>query len=127
MRAYVDADILIRHLRGERKAMAFIQSLLKNSEYVLWIGAMQRAELVFFMRENEKEKTELLLSLIKTATIDADIIDIAGKLYRKWHPSHGVDPNDVILAATAIQTGGTIFTMNLKHYPMPEIIVKRGW
>ena len=82
---------------------------------------------VFFMRENEKEKTELLLSLIKTATIDADIIDIAGKLYRKWHPSHGVDPNDVILAATAMQTGGKIFTMNLKHYPMPEIIVERGW
>ena len=56
MRAYVDADILIWHLRGERKAMAFIKSLLHNSEYGLWIGAMQRAELVFFMRENEKEK-----------------------------------------------------------------------
>jgi len=46
--------------------------------------------------------------------------------YTKNSPSHGVDPNDVILAATAIQTGRKMFTLNLKHYPMPEIIVERG-
>ena len=29
-------------------------------------------------------------------------------------------------AATAIQTGGTIFTLNKKHYPMPELLVSKA-
>lgn len=127
MRTYVDSDILIWHLRGERKALDFIKLLRDKDEYELWIGAMQRAELVFFMRPGEKEKTELLLSLFQTASVDQEIIDIASELYRQWNPSHGVDVHDAILAATAMQMGGKIFSMNLKHYPMPNLLVQTGW
>jgi hypothetical protein len=30
-------------------------------------------------------------------------------------------------AATALQTGGSVFTLNKKHYPMPELIVTKAW
>ena len=42
MRAYLDADILIWHLRGEQKALRFLQKLVASREYELWVGAMQR-------------------------------------------------------------------------------------
>jgi len=61
---------------------------------------MQRAEIVFFMRESEKQDTMDFLSLFKTHPVGHSIIDQAGKFYRKWNPSHGIDPNDAILAAT---------------------------
>jgi hypothetical protein len=38
-----------------------------------------------------------------------------------------VDINDAIMAATAVQTGGRIFCLNRKHYPMPDLLVKKAW
>lgn len=127
MRAYIDSDVLIWHLRGDHKALNFLRNLRDSGEYELWTGVLQRAEVVFFMRSGEEKSTELFLSQFKTAPVDQSIIDIAGALYRKWNPSHGIDINDTLLAATAIQTGGRIFCLNRKHYPMPEVLVKKAW
>jgi predicted nucleic acid-binding protein len=127
MRAYVDSDVLIWHLRGDRKALIFLQQLRDDKAYELWTGAMQRAEVVFFMRPEEEDSTLLLLSQFKTAAVDQKIVDQAAALYRQWNPSHGLDINDAILAATAAQTGGQIFCLNRKHYPMPDLPVKKAW
>jgi hypothetical protein len=32
-----------------------------------------------------------------------------------------------MLAATVVATGGKIYTDNLKHYPMPDVVAVRGW
>ena len=127
MRVYIDADILIWHLRGERKALNFLRRLREDGAYELWIGVMQRAEVVFFMRPDEEELTLLFLSQFKTASVDQGIIDEAASLYRTWFPSHGLDINDAILAATAARTGGRIFCLNKKHYPMPDLLVNKAW
>jgi predicted nucleic acid-binding protein len=127
VRAYVDADILIWHLRGEGKALNFLRRLHNNTEYEMWTGAMQRAEVVFFMRPPEEKGTLLLLSQFKTAPVDQETVDQAATLYRRWYPSHGIDINDAILAATAMKTGGHVFCLNRKHYPMPDITVKEAW
>jgi len=127
VRAYIDADILIWHLRGEKKAKDFLIHLRDHERYDLCTGAMQRAEIVFFMRPEEEVETELFLSAIKTVPVDQEIVDVAGALYRKWHPGHGMDANDAILAATVMQTGGRIYTLNLRHFPLPEINVQKGW
>ena len=44
MKAYLDSDVLIWHLRGERKAFNLLKQLRNNEQYNLWIGAMQRSE-----------------------------------------------------------------------------------
>jgi predicted nucleic acid-binding protein len=127
MRAFIDADVLIWHLRGEKKALHFLRRLRDERAYELWMGVMQRAEVVFFMRPEEEEATSFFLSQFKTAPVDQRIVDEAAALYRRWHPSHGLDINDAILAATVIQTDGQIFCLNTKHYPMPELVVKKAW
>jgi len=127
MKVFVDSDILIWHLRGNARAKRLIRKLVEDDNVELWIGAMQRAEIVFFMREEEETATLDLLSLIKTQPVDQAIVDQAGKFYRKWNPSHGIDPNDAILAATVALRGGRILTLNTSHYPMSGILVQRGW
>jgi predicted nucleic acid-binding protein len=127
MKAYIDSDVLIWHLRGERKALNFLKRLRGDKQFDLWIGAMQRAEVVFFMRPAEEASTLLFLAQFQTASVDQQIIDKAGEFYRKWNPRSGTDVNDAILAATVLQTGGKIYTLNSKHYPMPEITVQRAW
>jgi len=127
MKAYLDSDVLIWHLRGERKALNLLKRLRNNVQYDLWIGAMQRAEVVFFMRPAEESTTLLFLAQFQTASVDQQIIDKAGEIYCKWNPRNGIDVNDAILAATVLQTGGIIYTLNSKHYPMPEVTIQRGW
>lgn len=127
MKTYIDSDVLIWHLRGERRAARLLQRLRSDRTRELWTGALQRAEIVFFMRPEEEHATLLLLGELKTAPVDQSIVDRAAGLYRRWHPGHGVDIHDCILAATAMQSGGEIFTLNRKHFPMPELTVTRAW
>ncbi len=127
MKAYIDSDLLIWHLRGERKALNLLKRLRDKKQFELWTGALQHAEVVFFMRPEEESDTFLFLAQFKTAPIDQEIIDRAGEFYRKWNPRNGTDFNDAILAATVVQTGGTIYTLNTEHYPMPELVVQRAW
>ena len=126
MRAYVDSDILIWHLRGEARAARLFRAVVEEGGE-LWTGAMQRAEVVFFMRRPEEAATLSFLSRFKTEAVSQAIVDLAGSFYRKWHPSSGIDANDALLAATAAVTGGKIYTLNLEHYPMPDVAVLKGW
>jgi PIN domain len=84
-------------------------------------------EVVFFMRPGEVSATMSLLSRFKTAPVTQELVDDGGEIYRKYHPTHGIDVNDAILAATVAATGGNLYTLNVKHYPMPDIVVVRGW
>ena len=127
MRAYVDSDILIWHLRGERKAAAFLRALDAEPDVELSTGALQRAEVVFFMRPEEKASTLALLSKFKTEPVTQAIVDQGAEFYRRWNPSHGIDVNVAVLAATVATTGGKIYTLNVKHYPMPDVAVLKGW
>ena len=127
MRAYVDADVLIWHLRGDPEAKGFLTNLHRNTAYELWVGALQRAEILFFMHPGEEEATFALFSQFKTAVVDQGVVDDAAALYRSWNPSHGVDVNDVILAATVRTTGGKLYCLNTRHYPMDGIVIERAW
>ena len=127
MKAYIDSDVLIWHLRGEQKALNLLKRLRNNEQFALWIGAMQRAEVIFFMRPAEESATLLFLAQFQTAPVDQQIADTAGEFYRKRNPRNGNDVNDAILAATVLQTGGKIYTLNFKHYPMPDVTVQRAW
>ena len=100
---------------------------MQSADYELWTGAMQRAEVVFVMHTDEKDLTYQLLSQFKTAPVDQAIVDRGGELYRKWHPSHGIDVKDAILAATVIETGGQVFCLKTKHYPMPGVPARKAW
>lgn len=64
---------------------------------------------------------------LKTAILDQETVDAASVLYRKWNPGFGTDVNDAVLAATVMKSGGIIYCLNKKHYPMPEIMVRKAW
>ena len=127
MIVYLDADILIWHLRGLSAATALLSELMGDDAVDVWTGCMQRAEVVFHLRRSEREETERLMDLIRSYPVTERIVDTAAEIYRTWHPSHGTDPNDAILAATAVLTNGVVVTQNVKHFPMLGQACRRGW
>ena len=126
-RAYVDSDILIWHLRGDARAATLLRQLAAEPETELWVGALQRAEVVFFMRPNETAATLRLMAQFQTHPVTEDVVDHAGAIFRRWHPSHAIDVNDALLAAMAIGLHARLFTLNVKHYPVPGLNVVKGW
>ena len=127
MRAYFDSDIVIWHLRDEKKASDLLRRVSNDPELELWMGAMQRAEIVFHMKSGEEKLVFRVLSRFKTQSVTQEIVDKGGELYRQWSHSHGIDINDAILAATVDITGGKIYTLNTKHFPMPHVVSVKGW
>jgi predicted nucleic acid-binding protein len=127
VKAFIDSDVLIWHLRGKREALDLLIRLRDKERFELWTGAMQRAEVVFFMRPEEERDTLLFLSQLQTAAVDQRVIDLAGNLYRRWNPSDGMDVNDALLAACAIDFGGRIYTLNTKHFPLADVLVEKAW
>jgi hypothetical protein len=77
MRAYVDSDILIWHLRGSDCAKRLLRRLAQQRSFELWTGAMQRAEVVFFVRPHEEELTLSMLSRLRTQPVTQEIVDRA--------------------------------------------------
>lgn len=126
-RAFVDADILIWHLRRKREAEAFLELLVHSPETLPCISAMQSMEVLFQARAEEMEDTLQLLHQFEIVPVTSEVVESGATLYRRWRPSHGTDPNDAILAATVIQAGGKLYTQNIRHFPMPELDAELGW
>jgi len=126
-RVYVDADVIIWHLRDHPEAHRLLDQLVEQPDVELWTGAMQRAEIVFYMLPGEEARTLRLLSLFRTHPVTEEIVDVAGAYFRRWRRSHGIGENDAILAATVAVAGGTILTLNTRDYPMTDIAVERAW
>ncbi len=127
MKVFFDTDILIWHLRGSKQALHFFKKVSEKDGLEWWIGALNRAEIVFFMRPSEEERTRLFLTRFNTHPVDSAIVDAASALYRQWNPSHGMDINDAILAATAEQNGALLYTLNTKHYPLKTLYIEKAW
>jgi len=126
MKTYIDSDILISHLRGEKKAGDLLRRLTSEGNE-LWVGALQRLEVVFLMKASEEKETRLFLSGFKIHPLTQEIVDRGAALFRLWNSTHGTSINDAVLAATVELTGGHIYTQNVKNFPMPEIIKTKGW
>jgi len=79
------------------------------------------------MRPSEIAATRRLLAQFKTHPVTEEIVDRAGEIYRQWHPSHSIDVNDALLAAMVLGQGASLYTLDMKHYPMSGLNVVKGW
>lgn len=115
-RLIVDTDIIIDALRGHDKALQF----LEEYEAIISLSAMTLMELYAGVRDKEKEKTAQVCGLYEVIDVTASIATRAGEFRQRYGKSHASGFVDCILAATAVETGAMMMTLNKKHYPMLE-------
>jgi predicted nucleic acid-binding protein len=80
---------------------------------------VSRTELLQGMRDSEHEVTEFLMARLIWIPVGEIVSRRAGELGREWRRSHsGISVEDLIIAASAEMYAATLFTHNVRHFPM---------
>jgi hypothetical protein len=116
MSAYLfDTGILIRYLRGRRAAIRLLREIGRKQD--LMISAITRTEIWAGALDAQTYATRCLLRRMDTVPVDEDIADRAGDLIRRARSQgHTLHIADALIAATAVQQGLTLVTLNLSHF-----------
>lgn len=122
----IDTDILIDHLRGRAKSLAFLTACVDAGDHLV-CSVVTHAELFAGMLPGEETAIRSLLGVLEAVPIDAGIAEVAGEYRRALGKSHGVLLPDALVAATAKVQGATLTTKNTTHYPMDDITVERPY
>lgn len=111
----VDTSVLIDVLRGNETAAEWLTAL----DAVPLCSEVTRVEVLQGVRSVERAPTERLLQSLRWVTVDEGVSRSAGDLGRRFGRSHrGIGVTDLIIAATCIDTGANLATMNVRHFPM---------
>jgi predicted nucleic acid-binding protein len=111
----LDTDVLIDYLRGHANAQRLFDKLPEDCA----LSVVSVAELHAGVREGpERKALETLLATFELIGLSASIATQGGLLRRDWGKTHGSGLNDALIAATALDTGRVLLTLNAKHFPM---------
>lgn len=118
MTALFDSTILIAHLRGDERATLL---LLEHVATGAFASVISRTEIEGGMRSPERSRVARLFEGIVLLPITDSIARRAGTELRRFRRPHSsIDLADHLIAATALEHGLQLHTLNIKHFPMIE-------
>lgn len=115
MKVVIDTSVIIDTLRGGKQWEKFIKS--DRSELEAYIPTVVIVELfsgTSTKEERMKKKIEEILVYYQKIDLTENIAKIAGKLYRD--NKMPISLGDYVIAATALEIGAEIVTLNRKHF-----------
>jgi predicted nucleic acid-binding protein len=117
MTVVVDTSVLVDVLRGHRGATHVLAGHRRSGR--VHASEVVRLELLAGMLRREEGATRQLLSAVTWHPVDEAVAEEAGRLGRRWLPSHsGIDAADLAVAATANLLDASVLTVNVRHFPM---------
>lgn len=111
----IDSNVLIDVSRGKAAAIQYIDALTEP-----W-GISQVTALELIVGARDKRDLAVIdgfLSLYSIVPLSDAIGLRAYQLLKAYAKSHGLHVFDSLIAATAIESGLTLVTLNRKHYQM---------
>jgi len=116
----LDSDAIIAWLRGYQPVADAVLNLLESGHSLLWTP-VSIAEVFAGARKSESAKLETLFQILETLPVSEAIGKKAGHYLQKYSISHSVELGDALIAASANVANLSLWTINKKHYPMPEV------
>ncbi|MSO79402.1 MAG: type II toxin-antitoxin system VapC family toxin [Acidimicrobiia bacterium] len=117
MKRLFDSTVLIAHLRGVTAATDLLLTAVERGEAVA--SVLSRTEIEGGMRSGERTDVARLFTALTMEPVTDAIAASAGALLREFRRSHsGIDVVDYVVAATALEVGAQLLTLNVRHFPM---------
>ena len=116
----LDSDVIIAWLRGYQPVADTVLHLLESGHSLLWTP-VSIAEIFAGARKSESSRLETLFQILETLPISGTIGKKAGHYLQKYSRSHSLELGDALIAASASVSNLSLWTINKKHYPMPEV------
>lgn len=112
-----DTSILIDHLRGRAEATELL--VASATAGLPLVSVLTRVEIEGGMRSDERHGVRRLFDALAVVPVSDEIAKKAASLLRQYRRSHsGIDLVDYVIAATALEIGAALVTLNVKHFPM---------
>jgi predicted nucleic acid-binding protein len=121
MNTFVDSDILIEVLRARNDAIRIAWLSMARAGTTIIYSPVSSAEIWTGARPNEHEQTTRLFRPLLCVPITQEIGERAGEFMRLYGKSHNLKIADALIGASAVQNQANLWTLNRKHYPMPEL------
>ena len=117
LKIVVDTNIFIDHLRNIPNASRLLKEI-EDGNFEGLISAITVMELMAApkMTEQRFEVTRELIDMFELVPVDGLVATTSGKFLAKYRASHGLEPMDAIIAATASTNDAALFTLNTKHF-----------
>ena len=115
-----DSDVIIEILRGRPKTVA-AATALETTGVPTYCTAIAWAEIYAGIRPGEEPITRAFFEARGEIVLDGSVGRRAGAYLARYAQSHGVELADALVAAAATTSGIRVWTLNRKHYPMPDI------
>jgi hypothetical protein len=84
--------------------------------------AISVAEIWAGLRPGEEAATEAFFRARGDVALDAGVGRRAGAYLARFGRSHGLEIADALVAAAASTAGLRLWTLNRRHYPMPDLL-----
>lgn len=116
----LDTCILIDYLRGKKAAIEFLEDLKEPP----LLSILTVAELYAGVRQGEEQTIlDNIVSTWHILSVDEQVARQGGLYRRDFHASHGIGIMDALIAATSLDSGTLLVTLNKKHFPMLENVL----
>ena len=88
-------------------------------------SVVSKVELLAGMRTHEESDIRVFFRTLESIPVDDDIAELAGTMASQFLRAYpGVDTEDYIIAATTMHYNASLWTLNVKHFPMFENLVR---
>ena len=117
----LDSDVLIAHLRGVDAAGRCLTERRRRAP--LHASVVSLAEITGGLHSHERREVWRLLAGLRIEPVTERMGVRAGQLMRRFRRSHSsIGLGDYLIAATAIELGLELATLNVRHFPMFEAL-----
>ena len=114
----LDSCVLIDVLRGQPAAVDLLTSIIESGDPA-WSVTPVRSEILVGIRAGERNAFDRFTATITWVPVHVDLADDAAALAAPFVASNrGMDAVDMLLAALTVRSGGTLHTLNVRHFPM---------
>lgn len=98
--------------------MNLFEDLYRANDAIV-ASEITRFEVLAGLRRGEEDHTERLLAEIVFVPLDEPIARLAAGLARTFRSAYGgIEDEDYIVAATALELEADLLTRNVRHFPM---------